>query len=537
MRKPTAILFILLALVISAASCAYSHTTTAAATDPSQTEAKQNAAQTNSFIAVEGADLNARLDAALRKARAASMQTPFWSAYSFDVRSGVAIDPGLREFRGSMSNAGDINIFIGTSNGMTVETRNLGVFLLRDAGTGAIKRLEIYNLEKRREYGGYPVYWMGRSGNEESLNFLRALAESGQGSAGSQSSLIAEHATLAVGLHDDPHASQMLKAFIRGAKGTKIRATAVFWLGQIGGETPFLADLVRNEKEDQELRENAAQAIGESRDKLALATLQNLYAEIANREVKHGIIQAVSDNEDRDAAYAFLLKVAKTDSDREAKQQAVQRLGEFERESVITDLMTIYAADRDQEMRSSILHALSEIDNTPAQNKILEIARGNDEPEIRAQAIQLLGEKDTEATVDELMKVYDAERNTEVREQILHAFSEMSNQRAEDKLFEIARRSDSREMRQQAIHWIGERAGQRSLALLGETANSSSADTEVQMEAVHAISERPAEEAIPLLIKIAKTHPSSEVRQSAIQSLGESEDPRAVEFFKEVLGK
>jgi HEAT repeat protein len=54
---------------------------------------------------------------------------------------------------------------------------------------------------------------------------------------------------------------------------------------------------------------------------------------------------------------------------------------------------------------------------------------------------------------------------------------------------------------------------------------------------VRAISERPSDEAVPLLIKIAKTHPNQMIRKQAIRSLGESGDPRAIEFFKEVLTK
>ena len=57
------------------------------------------------------------------------------------------------------------------------------------------------------------------------------------------------------------------------------------------------------------------------------------------------------------------------------------------------------------------------------------------------------------------------------------------------------------------------------------------------MQAVRAISERSADEAVPLLIKIAKTHPNQLVRRQAIRALGESGDPRAVEYFREVLAK
>jgi HEAT repeat protein len=46
-----------------------------------------------------------------------------------------------------------------------------------------------------------------------------------------------------------------------------------------------------------------------------------------------------------------------------------------------------------------------------------------------------------------------------------------------------------------------------------------------------------SEESVPILIKIARTHPNQLVRRQAIRSLGESGDPRAVDFFREVLSK
>jgi HEAT repeat protein len=541
MLKLNAIISILAALVLSNVSCAYSRSTPAAATAEFMLKAEEgqtNKAQAQSFITVAGADLKDKLEGALKKAHAASpAKALFWSAYSFDVRSGVAVDPTVHEFHGYMDNSGNTTVFVGTSNGMTVETRNLGLFILRDAASGAIERVEIYNLDKRREYGGYPVYWLDRAGNDESLAYLRGLVESSQGSAAArQQSLIAEHAALAIGLHDDQRVGGLLKDFVRNSRDQKIRSTSVFWLGQVG-EQAFLADLVRNEKEDSDLRSHAAHAIGESHDKTALSTLQSLYQTVSNRDVRRSLIHAIAENEDTDAAIAFLLKVAKSDPDREARQQAVHRLGEVERESIIDDLMKIYASESDSDVKQAVLHSLAEMEYPRAQSKLLEIARTDADPDLRRQAIHRLGEKGGDAIIDELTKMYDAERSQDVKQQILHAFSEMESRRAEDKLFAVARSDSNREMRKMAIHWIGERAGQRSLELLRDTVNSNGADTEVQMQAVHAISERPTEEAVPLLIKIARTHPNSEVRKMAIHRLGESDDPRAVEFFREVLSK
>src|SRR5205085_5281597 len=106
-----------------------------------------------------------------------------------------------------------------------------------------------------------------------------------------------------------------------------------------------------------------------------------------------------------------------------------------------------------------------------------------------------------------------------------------------DKLFEVAKSNSSVELQRQAIRLLDERAGKRSFDFLSATAQSTDGNTEVQVQAVRAIGERRAEESVPLLIRIARTHPNQAVRKQAIRSLGESGDPRAVEFFREVLSK
>ncbi|MEJ7709006.1 MAG: hypothetical protein WKF84_03925 [Pyrinomonadaceae bacterium] len=72
-----------------------------------------------------------------------------------------------QEFTGYFNSVGGgSSLVIGTSNGIAVETRNLGIFVLYDSASDKPKRLEVYNLERQREYSGYPVYWLGRAGNE-----------------------------------------------------------------------------------------------------------------------------------------------------------------------------------------------------------------------------------------------------------------------------------------------------------------------------------------------------------------------------------
>lgn len=503
-------------------------TAVAEARDDLQTQSSATTVQT--FTPVEGADLMAKLEAA--HARGRTRTTPYWSAYTFDVRPGVAVDPTIRDFNGTMSTIGDTSVFIGTTaGGVTVETRNLAIFLLRDPSANQITRMEIYNLERKREYSGYPVYWLGRANNEESLNYLRALA------AASPLDILGERAVLGLALHDDARVGGMLKNFVSTSSNQRIRSSSVYWLGQVGGEQTFLASIVRNDAEEKKLRRSAAHAIGQSKDRGAVSTLQGLYESVKDVELRRSVISAAGNSiHEPQPAFTFLLGIAKNDADTESRRAAVRQLGHLQREDAVDELMKIYANDPRLEVKRAALRSLAETKSPRAQTRLLEVARSDANPELRKQAIRVLSERG-EAVVDDLLKLYDAEQTPEVKRAVLQSLSEIKSPRAEDKLFEVARSNDAIDVRRQAIRLLGERAGKRSFEFLSQTAQSTDGNTEVQVQAVRAISERKSDESVPLLIKIARTHPNQLVRKQAIRSLGESGDPRAVEYFREVLSK
>lgn len=514
----------LLLLILALIACVAEKSVLA---DDLQTQSPTTTVQ--SFTAVEGADLMAKLEAAQTRARA--RQTPYWSAYTFDVRSGVAVDPAIREFHGTMNTIGDTAVFVGTTaGGMTVETRNLAIFLLRDPSSNQITRMEVYNLERKREYSGYPVYWLGRANNEESLNYLRAIA------AATPLDRLSERAVLGIALHDDARVGGMLKNFISTSPNQRIRSTSVYWLGQVGGESTFLASMVRNEADENKLRRSAAYAIGQSRDRGTIALLQNLYETIKEVDIRRSVISAAGNSIDEQPAFAFLLSVAKNDPDWESRRTAVRQLGHFKRDDAAEELIKIYNSDTNIEVKRAALRSLAETKNPRAQARLLEVARSETNSELRKTAIRALSERG-EAAVDDLLKLYDSEQVPDVRRTVLQALGDIKSTRVEDKLFEVARSNDTTDVRRQAIRLLGERAGKRSFDFLSATAQSTDANAEVQVQAVRAIGERRSEESVPLLIRIAKTHPNQLVRKQAIRSLGESGDPRAVEFFREVLSK
>jgi HEAT repeats len=91
------------------------------------------------------------------------------------------------------------------------------------------------------------------------------------------------------------------------------------------------------------------------------------------------------------------------------------------------------------------------------------------------------------------------------------------------------------ERRQSAVFWLGQAAGESVAGALDSIALDESGSRDIRKHAVFALSQRSTEEAVPALIRIARTNRDPELRRTALFWLGQSEDPRALDLFEELL--
>jgi hypothetical protein len=89
--------------------------------------------------------------------------------------------------------------------------------------------------------------------------------------------------------------------------------------------------------------------------------------------------------------------------------------------------------------------------------------------------------------------------------------------------------------RRSAVFWLGQQAGDRVTRELSAYVSENDDDREVRKHAVFALSQRPRDEAVPELVRIARTHRDPEIRKTAMFWLGQTNDPRAVALFEEIL--
>ncbi len=98
-----------------------------------------------------------------------------------------------------------------------------------------------------------------------------------------------------------------------------------------------------------------------------------------------------------------------------------------------------------------------------------------------------------------------------------------------DKAPEQARRS--------AVFWLGQAAGDAATRGLDSLATDAAVDRDVRESAVFALSQQPNNVGVSSLIKIARTNHDPELRRRAIFWLGQSDDPRALTLFEDLLTK
>ncbi len=103
-------------------------------------------------------------------------------------------------------------------------------------------------------------------------------------------------------------------------------------------------------------------------------------------------------------------------------------------------------------------------------------------------------------------------------------------------LLSLARQDPSAKLRGDALFWLAQTAGRKVAADI-TAAIDNDPDTEVKKRAVFALSQLPKDEGVPLLINVAKTNQNPAVRKQAMFWLGQSKDPRALQFFEQILGK
>ncbi len=155
--------------------------------------------------------------------------------------------------------------------------------------------------------------------------------------------------------------------------------------------------------------------------------------------------------------------------------------------------------------------------------------------EVRKRAAFWLGNSRGSYGVGVLKRMLASDPNSDVRDRVVFALSQSKDPAGIPLVIEAARTDKDPHIRGQALFWLAQKASARVSKDAIQNAISSDPETAVRERAVLALGQMPNGEGIPMLIDLAKTHRDPAVRKKAMFWLGQSKDPRAVEFFAQVL--
>jgi HEAT repeat protein len=133
-----------------------------------------------------------------------------------------------------------------------------------------------------------------------------------------------------------------------------------------------------------------------------------------------------------------------------------------------------------------------------------------------------------------LRRLVAGDPSDNVRDKAVFGLSVSREPEAVAVMIQVAKNDRSPHVRGQALFWLAHKAGQKVETAITE-AIENDPDTDVKKKAVFALQQLPPDEGVPLLIQVARANKNPAVRKQAMFWLGQSNDPRAVRFFEDVL--
>jgi HEAT repeats len=217
-----------------------------------------------------------------------------------------------------------------------------------------VQKVGIYSTDCSLDAGGLPFVWITAVPAKASLAYLRTLVSA------SGADHIGEPAILAISMHEDAQADDILEQLARPAEAQRIREKAIFWLGA-------------------------------NRGARGVAVLKNILATDASEQLRDKAVFALSISQQSDAL-DLIIRTANNDSSPHVRAQALFWLAQKAGERAAATIIGAIENDPDTEVKKKAVFALSQLPKDEAVPKLIEIARSQRNREVRKQAYFWLGQ-------------------------------------------------------------------------------------------------------------------------------------------------
>jgi len=247
--------------------------------------------------------------------------------------------------------------------------KDLGLFLKFEAGKPPVlTEAHVSNLDLAFDFEGAPLFWLGKTPEEQSLALIRALDGPDRGDK------VREGLIAAAGCHGSP---RLVVPFLEG---------------------------ILNGKASDELRKDAAFWIGQQDDPAGLRLLVKAARGDKSEEVREGAVFSISQVELPEAADE-LIALARSAEARDVRKKAVFWLGELASEKAGKALEEFARKDGDIEIQEQAVFALSQLPDNQGVEALIKLAKTHPDPRVRKKAVFWLGECDDPRALETLIAI------------------------------------------------------------------------------------------------------------------------------------
>jgi HEAT repeats len=190
--------------------------------------------------------------------------------------------------------------------------------------------------------------------------------------------------------------------------------------------------------------------------------------------------------------------------------------------------------NQDKRLTEDALVTLAMHATLSATDALTSLAAPTNSPRLREKAAFWLGAKRGHEGYLALQQLVTKEQDPKLREKLAFDLSINSDPAAVDEIIKMAKSDADPGVRGQAIFWLAQKAGKKASAAI-TAAIENDPELQVKKKAVFALSQLPKDEGVPQLIHVADTNSNPAIRKEAIFWIGQSKDPRALEYLEAVL--
>jgi HEAT repeat protein len=288
--------------------------------------------------------------------------------------------------------------------------------------------------------------------------------------------------------------------------------------------------------EDNDMRISALDALIQLDDEKAMPILKEVLArrDTCTVELRRKALFLISQKAGSESA-DILLATARTDPDADVREQAVFWLSQVHDTRAVGMLDSLLVHSDDEGLREKALFALSEQHRS---DLLRDFATRTTEPvDLREKALFWIGQSHDPTDRDWLRAQFTHEKDDDLREKILFDVAQQHDGNTGPWLLNVAAdTSQSDEIRKKALFWGAQEhliSLQQLIALYDKTRDNQ----ELSEGLIFDFAQTRDPAAVDELMSIAKNDKDPERRKRAIFWLGQSHDPRIVQFLSELINK